>query len=181
MGKLRNFLFESVDNSYDTDSVEGTNFTEDVEVSPEEVNTEGIKNESFIKDIYDKNDLSDFSRSVFKVEELLASLPKEMPTETKKKTIGSILSSFGLTPEEIVSDAEKRTETIKAALSSVSDENEKVISDNEIMIEQKKNEIAALEMDNAERKEFISDAEEKAKEETERIQALKEFVYQEEK
>lgn len=177
MGKLRNFFIEPEDPPMEVDNEDVTYFDSDLA----EADTEGVTQENFINDIYENNELSDVSRSVFKVEELIKSLPKEMPTETKKTTVHSILQSFGLTVNEIISDADKRISIITAALKSVSEENSEVIFRNEKDIELKKTEISELEKDTSKRKEFISDSEEKAKEEIERIQSLKDFVYQEEK
>ena len=42
------------------------------------VETDGVQAESFVQDVYEKNDLSDQTRSIFKVEELINSFPKEM-------------------------------------------------------------------------------------------------------
>lgn len=177
MGKLRNFFIEQEEPEMET-IPEDTAYSE---YDITEADTDGVTQENFINDIYEKNELSDISRSVFKVEELINSLPKEMPTETKKTTVYSILQSFGLTVDEIISDAEERVAIITAALKSISEENSEVILKNENDIEQKKTEISELEKDNAKRKEFISDSEEKAQKEIERIQLLKDFVCQEEK
>ena len=49
------------------------------------VNTESITHENLISDIYNQSGLSDLSKSIFKIEELINSLPKEMPNETKKQ------------------------------------------------------------------------------------------------
>lgn len=142
----------------------------------DEVNTDGITQDGFIQDIYDRNSLSDTARSIFKIEELMNSLPKEMPTETKKNTISSIMSSFGLTIEEVTNDALKRGEILKNALQTVTEENNSSIASNEAFIEQKKIEIGDLEKDNSERKEFISDVTEKVNSELERLNNLLDFI-----
>lgn len=173
--KLRNFLFEQVED--ESINVE-TSYPEDTSYSEvsEDVNTDGVTQDGFIQDIYDKNDLSDTARSIFKVEELVNSLPKEMPTETKKNTVSSIMASFGLTVEEITNDALKRAEIIKNALQTVTEENNSAIDNNEASIEQKKIEIGDLEKDNAERKEFISDITDKVDAELTRLNNLLEFI-----
>ena len=80
---------------------------ENVEVELDSVNTDTL-----IDDIYTQNDLYDKSQSIFKVEELINSLPKEMVTETKRASVLSILGSFGLTATEVVNDGEKRIEVL---------------------------------------------------------------------
>lgn len=172
MGRLRNFFVEEVkeevmpeveyDNSYLMEEVD--------------VNTENVTQENLISDIYIQNDLSDLSKSIFKVEELINSLPKEMPNETKKATVLSILSSFGLTVEEVVADGENRSAIINSALLSITDENNNVINDNNTAIEQKKLEIQSLEKDNADRTIVIKNAEDKVESEIKRINDLIKFI-----
>ena len=69
-------------NNYD-EAVEEYSYEEEtVEAELESVNTETL-----IDDIYAQNNLADKSRSIFKVEELISSLPKEMATETKRNSV----------------------------------------------------------------------------------------------
>lgn len=172
MGKLKSFFVEEVDEPqviYDEPCMLG----DDVDV---DVNTDNVTQENLISDIYNQNDLSDLSKSIFKVEELINSLPKEMPNETKKATVLSILSSFGLTVDEVIADGEDRTLIIKSALSSITDENNDVIDSNNASIEQKKLEIQDLEKDNSERAIVIKNAEDKVESELKRIDDLIKFI-----
>ena len=120
MGRLRDLFFEEVKEApvetYDADYM-----TEDYNI---DVNTENVSQENLIADIYSENDLSDLSKSIFKVEELINSLPKEMPDATKKATVLSILASFGLTIDEVLADAKDRNAVIKSALGDIVNENE---------------------------------------------------------
>lgn len=141
-----------------------------------DVNTENVTQDNLITDIYNQNDLSDLSKSIFKVEELINSLPKEMPNETKKATVLSILTSFGLTVDEIIADGEKRTSLVEAALVEITNENNDVIDSNNASIEQKKLEIQDLEKDNADRSIVIKNTEEKVESEVERINGLIKFI-----
>jgi hypothetical protein len=141
-----------------------------------DVNTENVTQDNLIADIYTQNELSDLSKSIFKIEELINSLPKEMPNETKKTTVLSMLSIFGLTVDEILADGEQRSCYIKAALTSITDENNEVINNNNANIEQKKLEIQDLEKDNADRTIVIKNAEEKVESEVERINSLIKFI-----
>jgi len=160
---------------------EETEVTENVlcENVPEEeleVDVESVTQNNLIEDIYSCNSLSDYSRSIFKVEQLINSLPKEMPNETKKTTVLTILSSFNLTIEEIMQDAVNRQNIISAAYDEIVGENESVINNNDLEIEEKKMEIQNLEKDTASRKSVIHDTSEKINKELTRIKTLVDFV-----
>ena len=168
---LKDFFFEKVeepavsyDNTYDT-------YEEDIDV-----NVENVTQDNLIADIYNQNSLSDLSKSIFKIEELINSLPKEMPNETKKATVLSMLSIFGLTVEEVVADGNERCTVIDVALSAITTENNDVIDSNNASIEQKKLEIQDLEKDNAERTLIIKDTEDKVESEGKRIEGLIKFI-----
>lgn len=171
MGKLRNLFFEEVEETpviYEEDYM--------VEEDYVDVNTENITQDNLIADIYTQNELSDLSKSIFKVEELINSLPKEMPNETKKITVLSILTSFGLTVDEVVDDGKKRSSLVKAALVEITDENNDVINNNNANIEQKKLEIQDLEKDNVDRSVVIKNTEDKVESEIKRIEDLIKFI-----
>ena len=170
MGKLKNFFFEEVKDELSYEELYA-NYVEEVEV-----NTENVTQENLITDIYSQNDLSDLSKSIFKIEELINSLPKEMPNETKKATVLSMLSIFGLTVDEVIEDGEKRFSMINSALSSIEGENNDVIHDNLASIEQKKLEIQELEKDNSDRYLLIKETADKIETEAKRIEYLIKFV-----
>lgn len=169
MGRFKNFFVEEAPQ-------------EEIEVSDYEyeesidVNTENVTQDNLIGDIYDANDLSDVSKSIFKVEELLNSLPKEMPNDTKKTTVLSILGSFGLTVDEVVADGEGRIEVINGSFEKIKSDNEEVITDNSASIEQKKIEIQELEKDNSDRTQVIKDTRDKVDSEAKRINDLIKFI-----
>lgn len=169
MGRFKNFFVEEVQEEVPVMEM-------DYEYDEVDVNVEEVSQESLIEDIYTSNNLSDLSRSIFKVEELINSLPKEMPNETKKATVLSILSSFNLTAEEVAQDGYSRETIIRSALDEIVKDNETVISDNNIAIEQKKKEIQELEKDNANRETVIKDTEDKIELETKRIEDLINFI-----
>lgn len=141
-----------------------------------EVNTDSVSQDNLVVDIYNQNNLSDLSKSIFKVEELINSLPKEMPNDTKKATVLSILGSFGLTVNEVVSDGISRKDMLNAALDEITTDNENVIAENNTNIEFKKQEIQKLEKDNADRESVIKNTEDKIKIETKRISDLIVFI-----
>lgn len=169
MGRFKNFFVEEVQEEVQVMEM-------DYEYDEPDVNVEEVSQENLIADIYASNDLSNLSKSIFKVEELINSLPKEMPNETKKATVLSILSSFGLTVDEVISDGENRKDIILSALNAIFDENTSVINDNKANIEQKKLEIQNLEKDNSDRENIIKETEDKIELETKRIEDLIKFI-----
>lgn len=155
----------------------------EMDLEPEEesvtditVNAENVSQNNLIEDIYNSNALSDLTRSIFKVEQLINSLPKEMPNDTKKATVLTILSSFNLTVDEIVADGKLREDVIKGVFREIAGDNTKAIEDNDSAIEQKKREIQELEKDNANRKNIIQNTEDKIEVELKRISDLMKFV-----
>ena len=94
-----------------------------------EVELDSVNTDTLIDDIYTQNDLYDKSQSIFKVDELINSLPKEMVTETKRTSVLSILSSFGLTATEVVDDGEKRIEVLNGIKEKINTESGNSISE----------------------------------------------------
>ena len=77
MGKFKDLFVEEVKEQDDC----GVQFEEEQDI---EVNFD-VGTENIIEDIYEKNELSDRGKSIYKIEDLINSLPEEMVTETKKK------------------------------------------------------------------------------------------------
>lgn len=98
-----------------------------------------------VEDTYVQNGLHDMTRSIFKVEELMNSLPKEMVTETKKSSVLAILNSFNLTATEVVADGENRITILNSVKEKINAEAENDITDKQNQIEEYKKAIAVLE------------------------------------
>ena len=83
MGILKNLFVEEVpDEMSDLPDVDTDFDTTETNAELDSVNTDTL-----IDDIYSQNNLADRTQSIFKVEELIKSFPKEMTTETKKDAI----------------------------------------------------------------------------------------------
>ena len=167
---LKDFFFEKVEEepvvSYDEyDTYEEV-----------DVNVENVTQENLISDIYNQNNLSDLSKSIFKIEELINSLPKEMPNETKKTTVLSMLSIFGLTVDEVSEDGKNRIAIIYDAREEILSENHDTIVDNNAVIEKKKLEIQELEKDNTARETVIKNTDDVIEEEIKRVSKLINFI-----
>lgn len=174
MGKFKDFLFEKEAKTETYEDVDMTSVYDNV--SEVDVNTDNVSQDNLIADIYNQNDLSDLSKSIFKVEELMNSLPKEMPDATKKATVLSILTSFNVTVDEVIADADNRIEMILSALNRIQTDNEEVINQNSQDIEQKKLEIQDLEKDNADRTLTVKVTQDKVEAERTRIVNLVKFI-----
>lgn len=166
---LRDFFIEKVEEETLSYDMEYDNYTE-------EVNTENVTQENLIEDIYNQNKLSDVSKSIFKIEELINSLPKEMPNETKKTTVLSMLSIFGLTVDEVVGDGASRITVLDSAKNEIIGCNNDAIANNNGVIEQKKLEIQELEKDNTLREAVIKETDDKVEFEVKRISKLIDFI-----
>lgn len=146
-------------------------YVEDVDANVSEVNLD-----SLVDDIYANNNLFDMTRSIFKVEELIESLPKEMVTETKRASVLSILSSFGLTSMEVIEDGGKRIGTLQSALEKMVDERTQSIDEELDQIEELKKQIATLEGEISDNQNQIKISKEVITREIERIKYLVEFI-----
>lgn len=152
---------------------------EDVEDYIEEeidVETNNVTQENFVSDVYESNNLSDLSESIFKVEEISNNLPNTMTKETKQGAIVGILASFNLTSEAVRADAEKRILVLNTALRQVINESEKFISERQEEIEEAKRLIENCQKVIADCEHMINVSTNKVEAEIKRINGLVEFI-----
>ena len=143
MGFLKKLgLVEENPDYYADDNTDYSNGNYDE--SSVDANVEGVTTENLVDDIYKANSLEDLSKSIFKVDEVINSLPKEMATETKKATVLAILTSFGLTTDEVVQDGITRINFLKSAMNEILTKNNSEIESYNISIEEHKKEIEEL-------------------------------------
>ena len=174
MGLLKKLkLVEEVDDIPASSGYIGSDvdYKEDVDVNLDEVNTDTL-----VSDIYEQNELFDQSKSIFKIEDLMNALPKEMVTETKKNSVLSALGVFGLTSEEVVADGSKRVEILNAALNKITSEKDAAITDYQDAIESAKETIADLEKSIAKEQAELKASTETIVAEASRINKLISFV-----
>lgn len=171
MGLFKNLFVEEVSNEKTYEEDVCSYETENVEVELDTVNTDTL-----IEDIYEQNDLYDKTKSIFKVEELINSLPKEMVTETKKSSVLAILGSFGLTVTDVNLDGENRVETLSGVLNKIIIEGKDDISEKETEIEKRKREIADLEKYISDKQAEMKSSEESINAEVTRISELMKFI-----
>lgn len=173
MGFLKNLFIEEVPNdNYDIPVDMGVI---EEEMMPE-VKIESVNTSTLIADVYTQNDLFDMSQSIFKVEELIASLPKEMATDTKRASVLAILSSFGLTATEVVDDGEKRISVLSGVKDKIDINCKTTISDKEIEIENLKKAIENLTVEIANEQETMKLSDEAILAEMSKVEGLIKFV-----
>ena len=144
---------------------------ESVAVELDDVNTDTL-----IEDVYTQNELFDRSKSIFKVEELINSLPKEMVTETKKSSVLATLGVFGLTVTDVTLDGESRINVLNGILSKIIGEGNDIVTSKESEIEEHKKEIARLEKEILDQKTEMKVSEDAIDKEVARITGLVKFI-----
>lgn len=145
--------------------------TEVVEVSCDNVSTENL-----IADVYAQNNLHDMSESIFKVEEVMNTLPNEMVTETKRSTVLTILNSFGLTATEATEDGERRVAVLNGVRDVMNANASELTSEKSAAIEEHKKAIAELEKEISDLNSEAKHANEAISAEIDRVSKLINFV-----
>lgn len=136
-------LVEAIEPEVSTyDAVDLT--TDKEEETPLPVELECVWCDTLLDDIYAESGLSDTSRSIFKVEELIESLPKEMTTEVKRNSVLAILGSFNLTATDVMADGEKRVGVLSATKDKIIADSNNVVAEKEAEIEELKKKIEIL-------------------------------------
>ena len=172
MGFLKGLFVEEIPNEEEMYEVESSYVEEEnVEVELDSVNTETL-----ITDIYAQNELFDKTKSIFKVEELINSLPKEMVTETKKASVLATLGVFGLTVTDVTLDGENRIDVLSGVLTKILGEGNDTVTSKEAEIEEHKKEIARLEKEISDQKTEMKVSEDTINAEISRITSLVKFV-----
>lgn len=165
-------LVERVPTDNYDEAVEEYSYEEEiVEAELESVNTETL-----IDDIYAQNNLADKSHSIFKVEELISSLPKEMTTETKRNSVLAILGSFNLTATDVVTDGEERIRILTDIKEQVDLDSKTTISEKEAQIEELKKSIEVLTVEIANEQEKVRISNETISSEVTKVESLVKFI-----
>lgn len=92
---------------------------------------------NIVEEIYEQNELSDKSNSIYTVQALIATLPTEMTTVKKQNTVAGILTVSGKSVASLKDDAMNRRDILNAA-------QEKVIGERTDEINAAKDDIEAL-------------------------------------
>lgn len=141
-----------------------------------DVELDAVKTDTLVSDIYEQNGLQDLSSSIFKVEALINSLPKEMVTETKRASVLQILDNFNLTESEVSDDGAKRIAVLDGVKRKITQDCNELISNKQQEIEEAKKLIATLESQIAAEQEESKSANEIITAESDRILSLINFI-----
>lgn len=172
MGILRNLFVEEIpDETPDIPDIDTDFDTTETNAELDSVNTDTL-----IDDIYSQNNLADKTQSIFKVEELIKSFPKEMTTETKRNSVLATLGVFGLTVTDVEADGEKRVDVLSDILSKIICDSEAVVTEKENAIEEHKMEIERLEKEIADQRAETKTSDETITAEIDRIKNLINFT-----
>lgn len=172
--RLFNKLFEPVTD--DTEYTLSVNSEDCGSVELPDVQLDEVNVNTIVEDIYSGNGLTDMTCSIFKVENVINSLPKEMPKSTKQATVSQLLNSFGLTIESVCLDGQSRLDILEAAKEKMNLDSSAVIKQKEQEIEEHKEVIAILEKEIADENDTINNSNTRIAEEIERVQKLVEFI-----
>lgn len=174
MGFFKDLFIEEVPNKVQSDVCEEENiYCDEVTVN---VDLNNMNTHTLVEEAYIQNELFDKAKSIFKIEELINSLPNEMVTETKKTSVLAALSVFGLTVTDITADGESRINVLSNVLSQIIKDSNKNISEKETEIENYKKQIAVLEKEIADIKAEVSSSESVINSEITRITELIKFI-----
>lgn len=120
----------------------------------------------------EKPEFSDKTKSIFKMEEFMATMPESLPMNVKLQTVINVLITSGFDPEKMVEDGQARVDYIHSRM-------EQIQSDNAVKVEKRETEISNLEsqIDNhrqviLETKKNSESVEKAVYEETERLTKL---------
>lgn len=120
----------------------------------------------------EKSDFSDKTKSIFKMEEFMATMPESLPMNVKLQTVINVLITSGFDPEKMVEDGQARVDYIHSRMAQIQ-------SDNAVKVEKREKEISNLEsqIDNhrqviLETKKNSESVEKAVHEETERLTKL---------
>lgn len=84
-----------------------------------------------VSEIYEKAEISDLSKSIFKAEEFEKHLPSGLPSEVKRQSVIGILTASGLEVNELLGDAEKRISALKEVSAMTTEKSNLVIAEKE--------------------------------------------------
>lgn len=162
---LENYESETISNDFTSAEVES-------------VATFDLGDEDFllVEEVYEKSNLSDLTKSIFKVDEFSKVLPDSLPTDAKRQSVIGILSASNLQVYTLVEDAEQRIEALNAVKSTTNKNTADIIAANEIKINELLEQIDNLKHENNDRKNSQEKQDEILVEEINRIEEIKKFI-----
>lgn len=172
---LKDLFIVSDDNDKELD-LSSLELPTDEEPEVEVANVDTSDSENVVTEIYLNNNLDNFDKAIFKVEDLMKTLPSEMPTASKKTTVESIMATVGLNIDDVVEDGEERVKVLSASLDKTKEAFSNTILEAENKIEALKQEIVEGEKLIVDSKASLKKFTEDINAETERIENLIKFI-----
>lgn len=122
-------------------SLHGTTIDDNTETVDVTVDTSDVVD---INTIYTDNNIDNFERSIFKIEQLKSVFPQNMTKEAKKESVLGVLNVTGLPIEEIINDAENRKLILSSVGNSFKEKTESILNESYSEIQQLETRIEEL-------------------------------------
>lgn len=129
-----------------------------------------------IQEVYSKFNLTDTSKSIFKVDEFAKVLPESLPTDVKRQTVTGILAASGLQIDTLVADADSRINALQATLDTFTSQTNGMVADAEAQIADLESQIDGLKQLINDRKALQETEDKLIKEEAEKINKVVNFI-----
>lgn len=129
-----------------------------------------------IEEIYAKQNLSDMSKSVFKIEEFASNFPKTLPDAVRKQSVIGVLNTAGFPLETLIGDGKKRIEALTGSYSSISTDLSEKIECNVSKIAELEAEIERLKVENTESTKMDEEQRKLVEVEISKIESILKFV-----
>ena len=140
---------------------------------PTNINVEELVS---IEEVYNKFNIADMSKSIFKVEEFSKALPDSLPTDVKRQSVLGILSASGMNIDSLIADATTRTETLNSTLTTFTEQTNGMVAEAEDKIKDLEDQIDALKTLITERKGLQESEQKLIQGEVEKINKIVNFI-----
>lgn len=162
----------------DVNDVEPVDDTPEDSMEISSVELVDVPNEDIltVDNIYAENGMEDFAGTVYKVDEMIQTMPQEMPTATKKVTILGMMNVVGITVDEVKADAANRVALLNTVVPEKIRQLNDELSGNNSQIEALKQDIENLQKRNKEILAAIDANQELLQKEADKISSIVNFI-----
>lgn len=129
-----------------------------------------------VEDVYEKANIADLSKSIFKVDEFSKVLPASLPTEAKRQSVIGILAASNLAVDTLVADADNRIAALKSVKQTTGENTANIISTNEARIAELLAEVDNLKQQNNDRLAAQEKQDDLMDAEVNRVNEIKKFI-----
>ena len=129
-----------------------------------------------VEEVYEKFGLTQMETSIFKVDEFLSVLPKELPNDAKKTSVLGILSASGLSLDSLLNDATSRQSALLSTFDAFTNETNSIVDTKKAEIEDLEQKIDQLKTEINDRKKAQESQEDIVMKEKEKIQNIVNFI-----